>query len=120
MIDRGWVAATVFWSLNESVMMPLKHPQSPNGSTTTNLSLPPVSMLEGERVPRHTLPAGELPPEVAYQIIHDELMIDGNARRSSHEEEGQLIVIVVVRMIHRQQRNEVEDYTVIYKVVILM
>jgi glutamate decarboxylase len=60
--------------------MPLKHPQSPNGSTTANLSLPPVSMLEGERVPRHTLPKGELPPEVAYQIIHDELMIDGNAR----------------------------------------
>ena len=37
-------------------------------------------MLEGERVPRHTLPKGELPPDVAYQIIHDELMIDGNAR----------------------------------------
>src|SRR5438270_10192171 len=60
--------------------MPLKHPQSHNGSTTVNLSLPPVSMLEGERVPRHTMPGGELPPEVAYQIIHDELMIDGNAR----------------------------------------
>src|SRR3954447_22230812 len=60
--------------------MPLKHPQSLNGSTSTNLSLPPVSMLEGERVPRHTLPKGELPPDVAYQIIHDELMIDGNAR----------------------------------------
>ena len=60
--------------------MPLKHPQTSNGSTNVNLSLPPVSMLEGERVPRHTLPKGELPPEVAYQIIHDELMIDGNAR----------------------------------------
>src|SRR5437763_13461747 len=62
--------------------MPLKHPQTSNGSTNVNLSLPPVSMLEGERVPRHTLPKGELPPDVAYQIIHDELMIDGNARRS--------------------------------------
>src|SRR5436309_6889288 len=60
--------------------MPIKHPQTSNGSTNVNLSLPPVSMLEGERVPRHTLPQGELPPEVAYQIIHDELMIDGNAR----------------------------------------
>ena len=60
--------------------MPLKHPQTSNGSTNVNLSLPPVSMLEGERVPRHTLPKGELPPDVAYQIIHDELMIDGNAR----------------------------------------
>jgi len=62
--------------------MPLKHPKTLNGSGNGNgnLSLPPVSMLEGERVPRHTLPQGELPPEVAYQIIHDELMIDGNAR----------------------------------------
>src|SRR6059036_1805418 len=60
--------------------MPLKHPHTSNGSTNANLSLPPVSMLEGERVPRHTLPKGELPPEVAYQIIHDELMLDGNAR----------------------------------------
>ena len=60
--------------------MPLKHPQAPTGSTNKSLSLPPVSMLEGERVPRHTLPAGELSPDVAYQIIHDELMLDGNAR----------------------------------------
>jgi glutamate/tyrosine decarboxylase-like PLP-dependent enzyme len=26
------------------------------------------------------LPDGELPPDVAYQIIHDELALDGNAR----------------------------------------
>jgi glutamate decarboxylase len=60
--------------------MALKHPQAQNGPTTSELSLPPVGMLEGCRVPRHELPTGELPPEVAYQIIHDELMIDGNAR----------------------------------------
>src|SRR6187397_1951573 len=35
----------------------------------------PLFTLEGNRVPRH-----ELPAEVAYQIIHDELMLDGNAR----------------------------------------
>src|SRR5262249_948593 len=29
---------------------------------------------------RHELPSGELPPDVAYQIVHDELMLDGNAR----------------------------------------
>jgi glutamate decarboxylase len=40
----------------------------------------PLFPLEGQRVPRHTLPQQELPPDVAYQIIHDELMIDGNAR----------------------------------------
>ena len=46
--------------------------------TTTQDS--PLFTLEGSRVSRHELPAGELPPDVAYQIIHDELMLDGNAR----------------------------------------
>src|SRR5262249_39080126 len=31
-------------------------------------------------VPRHELPATEMPPDAAYQIVHDELMLDGNAR----------------------------------------
>jgi glutamate decarboxylase len=31
-------------------------------------------------VPKYELPEGELAPEVAYQLIHDELMLDGNAR----------------------------------------
>jgi glutamate decarboxylase len=35
---------------------------------------------DGRRIPRHELPSGELDPEVTYQIIHDELMLDGNAR----------------------------------------
>jgi len=33
-----------------------------------------------EPVPRYTLPGGEMPPETAYRLIHDELMLDGNAR----------------------------------------
>ncbi len=32
------------------------------------------------RAPRHRLPDNEMDPEVAYQIVHDELMLDGNAR----------------------------------------
>jgi glutamate decarboxylase len=32
------------------------------------------------RAPRHRLPDHEMDPEVAYQIVHDELMLDGNAR----------------------------------------
>ena len=32
------------------------------------------------RAPRHRMPDDEMDPEVAYQIIHDELMLDGNAR----------------------------------------
>jgi glutamate decarboxylase len=30
--------------------------------------------------PKLRLPAGELPPDAAYQVVHDELMLDGNAR----------------------------------------
>ena len=36
--------------------------------------------MEPVTVPRHTLPPGEMSPQVAYQIVHDELMLDGNAR----------------------------------------
>jgi glutamate decarboxylase len=31
-------------------------------------------------VPKHRLPAHEMAPDTAYQLIHDELMLDGNAR----------------------------------------
>jgi glutamate decarboxylase len=44
------------------------------------LAVAPLYALESGRIPRHTLPADELPPDVAYQIVHDELMLDGNAR----------------------------------------
>ena len=30
--------------------------------------------------PRHRLPDRPLPPDTAYQLVHDELMLDGNAR----------------------------------------
>ena len=40
----------------------------------------PLFTLEGHRIPKDELPAGETPPDIAYQIIHDELMLDGNAR----------------------------------------
>jgi glutamate decarboxylase len=56
----------------------LKHPNGP-GSTGGQLALEPIFGLEG-KIPRHELPDGELPRDVAYEIIHDELMLDGNAR----------------------------------------
>ena len=33
-----------------------------------------------DAIPRDECPRGEMPPEVAYQLIHDELMLDGNAQ----------------------------------------
>ncbi|MGW0119097.1 glutamate decarboxylase [Streptomyces sp. NPDC003327] len=33
-----------------------------------------------EAPPRHRMPEGPLPPRSAYQLVHDELMLDGNSR----------------------------------------
>jgi glutamate decarboxylase len=55
----------------------LKHPSQP--APKDELSVDPLFGHEGT-IPRHELPAGEMPADVAYQIIHDELMLDGNAR----------------------------------------
>ena len=59
--------------------MTLKHP-AVAGRQASDLSLDPLFATETDRIPRHRLPEGELPPDVAYQIVHDELMLDGNAR----------------------------------------
>ena len=59
--------------------MPLKHPSLATGRSE-DLAVAPLFSLETGTIPRHELPDGELPPDVAYQIVHDELMLDGNAR----------------------------------------
>ena len=59
--------------------MALKHPKGPS-RPTTDLAPPPIFTLEADHIPRHSLRQGEMPPDVAYQVIHDELMLDGNAR----------------------------------------
>jgi glutamate decarboxylase len=40
----------------------------------------PVFAQEPVRVPRFRLPPEGVHPDVAYQVVHDELMLDGNAR----------------------------------------
>jgi glutamate decarboxylase len=57
----------------------LKHPQA-HERDAADIAVAPHFSLETQTIPRHQLPEGELPPDVAYQIIHDELMLDGNAR----------------------------------------
>jgi glutamate decarboxylase len=59
--------------------MGLKHPRAQTGPTH-DIAPAPLFTLEGDHIPRHTLPEGELAPDIAYQIIHDELALDGNAR----------------------------------------
>ena len=60
--------------------MTLKHPKAPHAQAADQLAVAPHFSLETQTIPRHALPEGEMPPDVAYQIIHDELMLDGNAR----------------------------------------
>src|SRR3954451_22204661 len=59
--------------------MSLTHPQT-NHKHSGELAVQPLFGLEGTTIPRHELPDEEMAPDIAYQIIHDELMLDGNAR----------------------------------------
>jgi glutamate decarboxylase len=60
-------------------LMTLTHPKAQPGSSNT-LAVAPLFGLESRTIPRHELRAGELSPDAAYQLIHDELLLDGNAR----------------------------------------
>jgi glutamate decarboxylase len=44
------------------------------------LSVSPLFASEGTSVPKHRMPDQPMAAEMAYEIIHDELMLDGNAR----------------------------------------
>src|SRR5436190_12328830 len=59
--------------------MTLTHPKRPK-RRRDDLAVAPIFGLEATTIPRHEFPASEMPPDVAYEIIHDELMLDGNAR----------------------------------------
>jgi glutamate decarboxylase len=59
--------------------MSLTHPNGP-ARPNADPAVDPLLVMSGARIPRHHLPLVETPPDVAYQIIHDELMLDGNAR----------------------------------------
>ena len=59
--------------------MTLTKPAAPAAHRST-VEVPPLFTLEGDTIPRHEVAVTGVPPDVAYQIIHDELMLDGNAR----------------------------------------
>ena len=59
--------------------MALQHPKNPFSRVRKAVG-DEVFSSETARVPTHRLPDGEMRGEVAYQIVHDELMLDGNAR----------------------------------------
>lgn len=52
-----------------------------NENATEQLLAPAYANLPSDQtIPRYALPQHELAPETAYQVVHDELMLDGNAR----------------------------------------
>ncbi|HEU5108523.1 MAG TPA: glutamate decarboxylase [Micromonosporaceae bacterium] len=57
----------------------LQHPKAAQPAND-DLAVAPRFGIENLTIPRNELSRGELPPDAAYQIIHDELMLDGNAR----------------------------------------
>ena len=59
--------------------MTLKHPKAPERADRRPLRANRLR-AGGRQHPAPPVPDRELPPDVAYQIIHDELMLDGNAR----------------------------------------
>jgi glutamate decarboxylase len=60
--------------------MPIHHVGRPSKALDT-LSVNPMFARGGEtRIPRNRLPDGEMLADTAYQIVHDEAMLDGNAR----------------------------------------
>jgi glutamate decarboxylase len=59
--------------------MPL-HRSGPPGDDELQLRPEFARPGETETVPRSRIPESELPPDTAYQVVHDELLLDGNAR----------------------------------------
>jgi glutamate decarboxylase len=59
-------------------------PAGAKASHSASLSINPLFARRAEdlTVPRFALPADSMLPETAYQIIHDEAMLDGNARQN--------------------------------------
>src|SRR6476660_1973895 len=60
--------------------MALSHPAYQQSSSQQELSVNPVFTREPVQLSRNELPPAELDPDTAYQVVHDELMLDGNAR----------------------------------------
>jgi glutamate decarboxylase len=60
--------------------VPIAQPPSEARDQRSEVGVNPVFAQEPVRVPRFTMPTDGVHPDVAYQVVHDELMLDGNAR----------------------------------------
>jgi glutamate decarboxylase len=60
--------------------MPLANPSESRDDRRDHVSVNPVFTREPLEIPRLRMPPAELDADTAYQVVHDELMLDGNAR----------------------------------------
>ncbi len=60
--------------------MPLK--RADDGGQSRDLAVNPLFSREPVSIPRYAMADGEMEPDTAYQVVHDELMLDGNARQN--------------------------------------
>ncbi|GAA5003565.1 glutamate decarboxylase [Actinopolymorpha pittospori] len=61
----------------------MRYKRAHRGAESDEVAVNPLFARRGEeRVPRFSLPTEEMLPETAYQLIHDELLLDGNARQN--------------------------------------
>ncbi|MBB3036829.1 glutamate decarboxylase [Hoyosella altamirensis] len=60
--------------------MPLTQPSGGHHSHRRSVSVNPIFTREPLEIPHDRFPSDQLDPDTAYQIVHDELMLDGNAR----------------------------------------
>ena len=71
------------WELNklqEYCNMPLSHPSASDAAGRREVAINPIFTREPIRISRNSMPDGELDADTSYQLVHDELMLDGNAR----------------------------------------
>jgi glutamate decarboxylase len=62
--------------------MPLEHPSARHRHTSVHpdVSINPLFTRVPVHIPKDSFPARGIDPDIAYQIVHDELILDGNAR----------------------------------------
>src|SRR5882724_12857100 len=60
--------------------MALAHPSNRPEPGSSEVSVNPLYTRVPLQISKNDLPPRGLDPELAYQIVHDELMLDGNAR----------------------------------------
>ena len=60
--------------------MPPEHTHGPYAGSGLDAAVVPTFTAEPGVMPNHRLPEHELAPEIAHQLVRDELMLDGNAR----------------------------------------